>query len=78
MSSDIYNIFADCGKVNKNKKIKSKKTEGDDVKEIMDIAPWVVDIYKFFTFGSDYKRIISGSIIASNMVISGKVLVQCI
>ncbi|XP_060870027.1 uncharacterized protein LOC132944607 isoform X1 [Metopolophium dirhodum] len=64
------NMNMDCGKVNISDKIKSKMIEGHDVKEIMDIAPWVVDIYKFFTLGSDYKFIIVGSIIASNMVIS--------
>jgi len=67
---DTSNIFLDCGRVN------IKNQEGDKNKTVVETLPWNVQVYKLNKINFIYFRMCDGSIIAPNVVISGKILVQ--
>jgi len=70
----ISNNVLDCGKeyFNRHQYIKNGKFE------LVGTAPWYVGIYQISKTATVPEYFCGGSIIASNVVISGKIIVQCI
>jgi len=66
------NIILDCGRVYTHQVLINNGEEAP-----IGTAPWNVGIYKLNTTNSNYKLICGGSIISPNLVISGKIFVQC-
>jgi len=57
--------------------VKNDELIDNDEKSLVTL-PWNVGIYQLNKTNSNYDLICLGSIIAINVVISGKILVQCI
>jgi len=64
------NIVLDCGKAN------IKNQELDKNKTAVETLPWNVQVYRLNITNFIYFRLCDGSIIATNVVISGKIIVQ--
>jgi len=73
-TSNVFNFVIDCGRVYVNNDESIDKGE----KSLVGTLPWNVGIYELNKRNSNYDLICGGSIIAPNVIISGKLLVQCI
>jgi len=68
------NILIDCGRVY----IQNQVLNENGKKALVGTAPWNVGIYQLKQKNYNYDLICGGSIIAPNLVITGKIFVQCI
>lgn len=64
--------FIDCGRTY----IKSEALIANGEKAFVGTAPWNVGIYRLNSKSANHEMICGGSVIAPNLVISGKILVQ--
>jgi len=67
------NIILDCGRVFIQNQVLIENGE----KALVGTAPWNVGIYQLNKKKYNYDMICGGSIIAPNLVISGKISAQC-
>jgi len=67
-------IIVDCGKVY----VGNKVLIDNGKKALVGTAPWNVGVYQLNKENFNYDLICGGSIIAPNLVVSGKNFVQCI
>lgn len=67
-------IIVDCGKVY----VGNKVLIDNGKKALVGTAPWNVGVYQLNKDNFNYDLICGGSIIAPNLVVSGKQFVQCI
>jgi len=67
-------IIVDCGKVY----VGNKVLIDNGKKALVGTAPWNVGVYQLSKDNFNYDLICGGSIIAPNLVVSGKKFVQCI
>jgi len=70
---NMSNIVLDCGRVHN---MKNQVTPEESNQSIIALAPWTVAVYEK-NADSKFDFICPGSIIAPNIVISGKALAQC-
>jgi len=68
-SKNIFYAVLDCGRVSKESKNEHS----------LEPTPWIVNIYALHKISNKYDPLLGlGSIIASNVVVAGKVFAQCI
>jgi len=67
-SKNIFYAVLDCGRVSKESKNEHS----------LEPTPWIVNIYAMLKIANTYYPLGLGSIIASNVVVAGKVFAQCI